>query len=324
MLHGACRWIDQLIWGQRLRFEDGGDIVAAPDDVAGYETAPMGHEEMVIYFDLCRELIAAAWSWCEKDETKRRLAAADDCVPALAEFLRGVRADWLASPFEGGSPPSFIIECSRRRVPRGADVPIVGMSEREAEQHVIGCDCPICEMMAEGMFGVCFTGLDGHHLELDDEFAFSMHETREAWEQKQREFQEMSAAIERRRAEREAAGETEPDEFASVWSGHTSDEPIPGDTRGHLRLAFLLAEIVSTLESLNAPRADIRQVNANFTDFRTCGDAVRAETGRRLGDHLDTLADRYPDLIPRVADFRSRIDECVRSPVAEDDTEFPF
>jgi hypothetical protein len=324
MLHGAYEWIDGLEWAQRLRFDDGGEIVAAPEDVAGYETAPMGREEMVIYFELCRELIAAAWSWCENDETKHRLSTGEDCRPALAEFLSGVKADWLASPFEGGSPPRFMIECSRRRVPRGVDVPIVGIAERETEQHVIDCDCPVCAMMAEGMFGVAFTGLDGHQLELDDEFAFSMHETREAWEQQQREFEEMSAAMERGRAEREATGETEPDDFASVWSGPASDEPLPGDPRGHLRLAFLLAEIVSALESLKAPRADIRLLNANFTDFRTCGAAERAESGRRLGDHLDALAERYPDLIPRVADFRSRIDECVRSPGIEDDIEFPF
>ena len=35
----------------------------------------MGREEITIYFDLCRELIAAAWSWCEEDETQRRLGA---------------------------------------------------------------------------------------------------------------------------------------------------------------------------------------------------------------------------------------------------------
>jgi len=324
MLHGAHEWIDRLVWAQRMRFDDGGEMVAAPDDVVGYETAPMGSEEMVIYFDLCRELIAAAWFWCEEEETQRRLREGEDCRPALAEFLSGVKTDWLASPFEGGSPPSFIIQCSRRRVPRGAGVPIVGMSERQTEQHVIDCDCPICEMMADGKFGVAFAHLDGHHLDLDDEFAFSMHETREAWEAQQREFAEMSASIERDRVEREAAGETEPDEFASVWSGHLSDEPIPGDTGGYLALAFLLAEIVSVLESLNAPRADIRQLNANFTDFRTCGPTELTESGRRLGNHLDSLADRYPDLIPRVADFRSRIDERVRSPATEDDMEFPF
>jgi len=130
--------------------------------------------------------------------------------------------------------------------------------------------------------------------------------------------------IDRDRAERETAGKTEPDEFASVWSGHVSDEPIPGDTGGHLKLAFLLAEIVSVPGSLNAPHAEIRQLNANFTDFRTGGAAERAESGRRLGDHLEWLAERYPNLISRVADFRSRIDERVRSAVTEDDMEFPF
>jgi hypothetical protein len=65
----------------------------------------------------------------------------------------------------------------------------------------------------------------------------------------------------------------------------------------------------------------IRQLNANFTDFRTCGAAERTPSGRRLGDHLDALAERYPDLVPRVADFRGRIDECVRSPMTEDDME---
>ena len=247
-----------------------------------------------------------------------------DCRLALTEFLRGVKAEWLAGPFEGGSAPSFIIECSRRRVLRCAGVPIGGMAERQSEEHVSDCDCPICEMMADGKFGVAFVGIDGHHLELDDEFAFSLHETREAWEEQQREFAEMSAAIERQRAEREAAGEPERDEFASVWSSHVSDEPLPGDTGGHLTLAFLLAEIVSVLQSRNAPRDDIRQLNTHFTDFRTCGAAELAAAGRRLGDHLEALAERYPDLISRVADFRSRIDERVRSPGIEDDEGFPF
>lgn len=324
MLHGGHEWIDRVVWGQQLRFSDSGEIVAAPDDVVGDETAPLGGEEVVVYFELCRELIAGAWSWCENDETKRRLGAGEDCRPALVEFLSGVKEDWLASPFEGGSPPSFIIDCSRRRVPRAAGVPIIGMTGRQAEEHVIDCDCPICAMMSEGTLGVAFAGLDGHQLELDDEFAFSKHETREAWERQQREFEERSAAIERDRTEGEAAGETEPDEFASVWSGHVSDEPLPGDPGGCLTLAFLLTEIVSVLQTLQAPPAELRQLNALFTDFRTCRPAERAEAGRRLGDQLDSLAERYPDIIPRVADFRSRIDERVRSQLIEDDREFPF
>ncbi len=55
LLHGAHRWSDSIVWGQRMRFEDGSPIVAAPDDVVGYVDAPMGSQEMYLYFDLCRE-----------------------------------------------------------------------------------------------------------------------------------------------------------------------------------------------------------------------------------------------------------------------------
>lgn len=324
MLHGAHDWLDRIVWGQRLRFEDTGPMIAAPDDVVGYDTAPMGSQEMVIYFDLCRELIGAAWDLCDRNDIQRTPASGEDCRDTLVEFLRGVKTDWLSSPFEGGSPPSFIIECCRRRVPRGAGVSIVGMADRQTEEHVIDCDCPICNMMADGMFGVGFTSLDGHHLDLDDEFAFSTHETREAWEEQQREFEEMSARFDRERDEREASGETEPDEFASAWSGIVSDGPIPGDSRGHMQLAFLLAEIVSVLKTAEADPSDIQQLNADFSDFRTCDSTNVAESGRRLGEHLDLLTERHPDLVSRVADFRGRIDEQVRSPAVDDNLDFPF
>jgi len=314
MLHGAHQWIDRLVWAQRIRFEDGGEIVAAPTSVSGYDDAPMGSEEMVMYFDLCRELISAGWQWCIENEPRRERQ--------LVAFLADVKQQWLSSPFEGGSPPRFIIECSRRRVPRGAGVPIVGMTERETEQHVIDCDCPICNMMADGMFGPGFTGIDGHHLDLDDEFAFSMHETREAWEEQQREFAEMSAEIERERAEREAGGETEPDPFASPWSGQMSDGPLPGDPLGHMKLAFLLAEVVGMLESAGASNEDIKQLNVRFADFRRCDRAELPTSGKQLREHLEELARRYPELVSRVADLQSRIDEQIRCPVLDDDVPF--
>lgn len=324
LLHGAREWHDRLVWGQRLRFEDTGLMIAAPENVAGYDTAPMGSQEMVIYFDLCRELIGEAWEWCDRHVVQRELVSGEECRDKLVEFLRGVKTDWLSSPFEGGSPPSFIIECCRRRVPRGAGVSIVGMADRQSEEHVIDCDCPICNMVADGMLGVGFTALDGHHLDLDDEFAFSTHETREAWEKQQREFEEMSARFDRERAERETSAQTEPDEFASVWSGIVSDGPLPGDSRGHMKLAFLLAEIVSVLKTEEADPGEIQRLNVNFSDFRTCDAINLAESGRRLGEHLDLLAQRFPELVSRVADFRSRIDEQVRSPPVDDDLDIPF
>ncbi len=324
MLHGAHDWIDHLVWGQRIRFEDGGPIIAAPDDVSGYESAPMGSEEMVIYFDLCRELIEAGWSWCQTTASKSGLNLEMGSQRELFEFLHDFKSTWLSQPFEGGSPPSFIIECSRRRVPRGVGVPIVGMSERETEEHVIDCDCPICNMMAEEMFGPCFAQLDGHHLDLDDEFAFSMHETREAWEKQQREFAESSAEFNRKWAEREAAAGGETDEFKSAWSGNFSEAPLPGDPSGNLKLAFLLTEVISLLDSSGASSADIKQLNTNFINFRKSEPDELAESGKHLCEHLESLAGHYPELVPRVADFQSRIEERVRAPACENDTEFPF
>jgi hypothetical protein len=324
LLHGARAWTDHVVWAQRLRFEDGAPMVAASCDVADYETAPMGSEEMVIYFNLCRELIRAGWFWCAGDEGRSLVSNNKSAQSQLVEFLQDAKEDWLSSPFEGGSPPRFIIECSRRRVPRGAGVPIVGMTDQQSEQHMIDCDCPICQMMADGMFGVGFTSLDGHHLDLDDEFAFSMHETREAWEEMLREFEEMSAAIEKKNAEREAASESENDLFASAWTGMTSDESIPGDSTGNLKLAFLLSEIVSFLQTQDAHR-EIERLNAAFTDYRRCEPDDLAATAERLRSQLQSLADLYPELVSKSSDFQSRLDEQSRAPTwSNDEFDFPF
>ena len=68
LLHGGVDWIGKLIWAQRLRFERGnGKLVAVPTEVASYQSGPMGGEEMVMYFDLCRELLDSAWHWCKQE-----------------------------------------------------------------------------------------------------------------------------------------------------------------------------------------------------------------------------------------------------------------
>jgi hypothetical protein len=59
MLHGAMSWLDLVEWAQQLRFADSGLIIAAPTEVSGFDVAPMGREEICIYFDLCREIIGA-------------------------------------------------------------------------------------------------------------------------------------------------------------------------------------------------------------------------------------------------------------------------
>ncbi len=328
LLHGAHQWSDAIIWGQRMRFEDGAPMVAAPDDVTGYDDAPMGREEMIVYFDLCRELIGRGWHWCERELESSGLSLKQppaELMKPLAEFLADVRDDWLQQPFEGGSPPSFIIECSRRRVPRGSDVPIVGMDQCESEQHPPDCDCPICDMMESGLFGVGFTALDGHHLDLDDEFAFSIHESRESWAEEQRAFNDQSADFDRDWAEREAkiaSGEIEEDEFASAWSSPMTEEMLPGDPLGHIKLSFRLAEIIGDLEQASAPNQIIKDLNVSFREYRQGEGAEREAAKQQLRHHLETVGQQYPGLLPKAADFQAQVDELERESahsIADDD-----
>lgn len=321
LLHGAIDWIDRVTWGQRLRFEDGRPMVAAPDDWDRFATASMGRQEMCIYFDLCRELINAGWCWCEGDNGIHSEHSNESAVSWLIAFLKDVKEDWLNSSFEGGSTPGFIIECDRRRVPRGAGVAIQGIQGVESEQHIADCDCPICEMMADGMFGVGFTSIDGHHLELDDEFAFSMHETREAWEAQQREYEEFSAEMDRKQAEREQTATSDP--FGTAWSGLHHDGTIPGDRGGYLKIAFMIGELVSDLQHLEAEQEEIKTLNEAFANYRRSEGS--SSSGEHLKEILQIISERYPELISKAADMQSRIDEATRRVACDDsDLGYPF
>jgi hypothetical protein len=102
LLHGAKEWSDKVTWGQRLRFEDGAPMTAVPDDVAGYDTAPMGSQEMVLYFDLSRELIGAGWFWCGSDDVRHAIDDSQNAMNRLVDFgigfwTRGVMQPRLAT-----------------------------------------------------------------------------------------------------------------------------------------------------------------------------------------------------------------------------------
>ncbi|MCA9139097.1 MAG: hypothetical protein KDB00_20130, partial [Planctomycetales bacterium] len=191
LLHGSHDWIESLTTTQQYRFQDGLPIVAAPADLSSVVGGPIGFSELVMYYDLCREIISAGWQYLDDNPADGQRE-----IDHLVSFMRVAADEWLESPFEEGSPPRFIIECDRRRVPRAVDVPIEGMDERETEHHVPNCDCPICEMMAEGLFGPSFSELSGYHLDLDGDFAFSIHETEDDWKAMQYEFDEIRNEVE--------------------------------------------------------------------------------------------------------------------------------
>lgn len=317
-LHGAHGWSDRVIWGQQVRFAEGSPLTACPTDVLNYETAPMGSEEMIIYFDLCRELLKSGLQWCQRqfpEYQEHQVESIAASIDPLVTFLSQRRDHWLQEPLEGGSPPCFIIECSRRRVPRASGVPIAGMEHVEAEQHIADCDCPICQMMDDGMFGVSFAGLDGYHLDAEDEFAFATQETMEEWEAEQCQFEGPFAANnlnDNEPSQQQPTSEFQDDVYQSAWSSPGINEPLPADPLGHLALAFRLAELNGDLAHADAEQSMIRKLNAAFRAYREGNSDTRQNAKLLLYSLLESCAQQYPELTPKIADFQSQADNLER------------
>jgi len=300
-LHGGVDWIDHVIDGHKSRVSGGDELAPLPLSIANDPEVPMGRSEVCLYFDLCRELIESGWLYLSLHSGHARSSNMRD-ADEFVKYLADVKKSWLCMPYEGGDSPASIIESERHRMPRVIEV----------GHGVIDCDCPICEMMSAGDFGPTFTGIDGHHLELDEEFAFSLHETREEWEQKQCEFAQMSMEIEQNQiAERRSGGE-EDDEFHSVWkNSYVSQDAIPGDSGGHIGISFLLADMIGSLKNLGAQQ-DIDDLNSAFRTYRNAGQFELVIATKDFQQVLENVAQHHSELVSRSADLQHRLDELER------------
>ncbi len=313
-LHIGKDWISDLADGQTFRVYQNEAPVPIPVELSTFESAAMGRHEVILYFDACRETIEAGWMWLLEDQKRIK---GPDALQNLAKAMEDILADWRMSPFEDGESPEEIIRCERIRIP------LVSTGG-----HMIDCDCPICQMMASESFGPSICGFDGHSLDVDDDFAFSIHATHEAWDAQQKDYAEMNARIEADRKRREELGEDAEDPLGSPWkSTFIGEERIPGDGFGHLGMAFLVAELVGWLKSADADQSDIDVLNGAFRDYRTASRPDEQATFAESFKHvLEQLAAKHPDLVSRSADLQSRIDERLRVPAHEDDQDFdvPF
>jgi hypothetical protein len=310
LLHGAIHWSDHVTEGQQRRFLDVGKLIAVPKDWAEYDTAPMGSQELCVYFDYCRDMIRAAWGWCLENENLISTLDHTLAVKELLDFLIRCNQDWMSESYDDGPCPRFVIECDRRRVPIGDGVVIEGMDEVAKSSHIIDCNCPICLMMAEGAFGPSFSRIDGHHLELDEDFAFSMAETLEDWELEHREYDDSSESDDEEDSPFQDPQNDE--ELVSVWGPMRSDLPIPGDVQGHLKMAFMVADIVSVLQSYSNRILEIQSLNLAFSEYRKADGRRLKKATKKFKRLLETLANRYPELVSKSADLQSRIDESAR------------
>ena len=313
-LHGGMSWIDSLAGGQTFRVYQNEEPVPVSAELSTYETAAMGRHEVILYFEACRYTIGAGWQWLLQDPGRIEHPRA---AQLLAQMMNDYLANWLTNPFEDGPTPQEIIRCERSRIPLVA----------EAGSHVVDCDCPICEMMASEMFGPSIACYDGHALDVDGEFAFSIHATREEWEAEQREWAEMDARIEESQKNRNAENEDVDMDFVSVWrDGAVSEEAIPGDKFGHLRMAFLVAELVDSLKTYGAEQIDVDELNTAFREYRTALPNDVASSAEAFQQSLEQLSAKgHRNLVSRTADLQSRIDEQLRSLAGNDhDSDVPY
>ena len=88
-------------------------------------------------------------------------------------------------------------------------------------------------------------------------------------------------------------------------------------------MAFLVSELVSDLQSMNAPKEEIKTLNQAFADYRRADDAQRPRSVYQFKVILQTIGDDFPHLISKSADLQSRIDEAVRA-VSHTDNDLDF
>lgn len=304
-LHQGRDWVEMEMQFREFHWSQ---MRAAPRsldrDTHAYRYGPFGRHEVVVYFGLCREVIDAAWDWIAKtpDIDQRTLSV---MIYKLIQL-------WLerGTIDDEATPPEAIIECERRRMP------LVGDGSH------FDCDCPLCRMQAEDVFGPMFRQFDGHHLDLDDEFAFSLYATRDEWEKQQAEDDALEASLIEQRwgtpdaGELSDAAEEDEDPFASVWKhSFVDDEAIraagPASPLSIMALAMRLAELVADLKRAGASRALIDLLNQAFDDYRAANESRRSSEPATQALHaaLEQIAAAQPQLISKAADLQSKLDE---------------
>lgn len=140
-----------------------------PSDSFGYRFAGFGTNEIVVYYDLVRELIyetvqglKSNTDWDREKEMNRLEISRDAWLEAPNPDLR--RA------------PASIIESERKRLNLTVS----------AEECFVDDNCPCCIAMYEDFDTPMFWHLDGCNM--DDQFEFSLYETREEWEEEQERY----------------------------------------------------------------------------------------------------------------------------------------
>jgi hypothetical protein len=297
---------NHIVWDMQDRCEQwsilGGQPPALSRESAAYRFGGFGIHEIVLYYYLVRYLLEVCWDRlvAERDEAARPDIAAE------VAWVESMRDGWLESPnYEiiSGRTPESVIEKERIRVPEA-------MTRDEA---IVDHDCPLCQMMAD-MPGPMFWHLDGCNM--DDDFAFSFHRTRDEWEAERRKWEEFN-----RRWEEEHPQPILTD-AKSIWRCSGSDpHALDGPPAlAVFALAAHLGELTQDLKDTGASHDMIDELNRSFGNVRDVADPPNTdllepviekmcETLAAVGEAHPLLADKTADLERQFRRFASRLVE---------------
>lgn len=355
-LRGACpretmlEHRESLAWDLQDRSEQWSllDVCppGLPESSFAFRFGGFGTHELVVYYELVRELLGSTWSQLEElsqaPQASHRPEAltAGDFLTTEVPRLERLRDDWLDAPnpeYHMRTPREVILR-ERRRLPEGIS----------GEEAMVDPDCPCCQMMSD-MPGPVFWGLDGSGM--DDDFAFDIHHvTRDQWEAEQRRWQDFNRRFDAEQEERRRLGATDraadEDAASSVWktsfsSQENSEAPLSVRVFG---VGCHLAELIADLrgdderaETTQDVQQLIDQLNRDFGNVRELLYASEPSVAEALVDPvidrlIETLIEAgaaRPDLVPKceaLADDVRSLLEAPATPLDDGSAEFdiPF
>lgn len=332
---------DHLSWDLQDRCFQWSTMNACPpgldESSHAFRYGGYGIHELVMYFDLVRELLRSSWEQLNvlapSMSTPDRMESLIEGESLTQEIsrLEHVRDAWLNTPNSEthGTTPRSIIDRERARIPES-------MSSKET---LIDSDCPCCRMASESS-GPWFWHYDGSHM--DAEFAFDIFcQTREKWDQEQRESEEFRRRFNAEMEERERLGvaSSQPDEDGSntIWSASFSlkgQTDVPLGIRVY-RVGCHLAELIVGLRAgadagsvSPETQHQIDKLNREFDNLReilestdsSLADALIDPVCDRFAETLANLAIDRPDLVKRC----DKVTEDLETLLDPDAPEFPW
>jgi hypothetical protein len=276
-------------------------------DSYAFRFAGFGTAEIVLYYDLVRELL---------HDCHKQIAARDSIdLVKETERLRRRQHVWLETPqeFLQGFSPAEVIERERQRLPLALS----------GEAAMVDCDCPLCQMMAES--GPVFWRIDDSHM--DDDVAFSLDELPAddgVWHSPVGNNHQPAATAATRSGP--AADDDAREELVNHWKrALTETDLFESPPLNMFAVGAQLAELISLIKQAPsvAGAALIDTLNRDFGNLRQ---AVRGEDSALLEpviacfqrnlEELDTLR---PDLAAKSLGLRGKLDRWLRF-LAEDET----